>query len=64
MVHNWGGFLPTVSHGIVYDESGEVALPSSQRSQAWKKRAHRTDAECVYGYTPVGRHFYLVSLDC
>ena len=64
LVRNWGGLLPMVSHGMVYDESDEVALPSSQQSQAWKKRARGTDAECVYSYTPVGGHFYLVSLDC
>jgi hypothetical protein len=64
MVVNWGGLLPMVSHGVAFDESDELALPARERSEAWKKRAQRTDAECVYAHTPVGGHFYLVSLDC
>jgi hypothetical protein len=59
MVHNWGGLLLT-SHGVVYDESDEITLPKLKRSEAWNKRASRTDTECVYAYTPVGGHFYFV----
>lgn len=64
VVDDWGGVLPMVSHGLVYDESDEIIKPIEERSEAWKKRAGRTIAECVYGYTPIGGHFYLVSLDC
>ena len=64
VVYNWGGLLLMDSHGVAYDESDEIALPERERSEAWKKRAHRTDAECVIGDTPVGNHFYLVGLDC
>jgi hypothetical protein len=64
VVYNWGGLLLMVSHGVAFDESDEIALPKRERSEAWKKRAHRTDAECVIGDTPVGNHFYLVNLDC
>jgi len=62
-VDNWGGFL-SVSHGLVYDESDEITKPMAERSEAWKKRADRTEAECVYGYMPIGGHFYLVGFDC
>lgn len=64
VVYNWGGLLPMISHGVVFDESDEIALPKGERSDAWKKRADRSEVECVLAYTPVGGHFYLVSLDC
>lgn len=61
IVYNWGGqFLH--SRGIVYDESDEIA--STVKSEAWKKRAARTDLACPFGYTSLGDHFYFVSFDC
>jgi hypothetical protein len=64
MLQNWGGFFPVVSHGIVYDESDEITKPTAEQSEAWKKRTKPTDADCVYGHTPIGHHFYFVALDC
>jgi len=64
LVDDWGGFLSMVSRGLVYDESDEIARPATEQSEAWKKRTSRTLASCVYGYTPIGGHFYLVALDC
>jgi hypothetical protein len=63
LVDNWGGVF-IVSHGLVYDESDEIAKPDAERTEAWKKRASRTEAECVYGSTPIGGHFYFVGLHC
>jgi hypothetical protein len=63
IVDDWGGFSPG-SHGLVYDESDEITKPMAERSEAWRKRARRTEAECVYNYRPIGGHFYLVALDC
>jgi len=61
MVYNWGGaFLR--SSGVVYDQSDEIA--AEHPSDAWKKRADKTDLACPFGSTPIGHHFYFVSFDC
>jgi hypothetical protein len=64
LVDDWGGVLPMSSHGLVYDESDEITKPEAERSAAWKERVRGTEGECIYGGTPIGGHFYLVSLDC
>jgi hypothetical protein len=63
MFQDWGGFL-AVSRGVVYDASDEITRPATERSDAWKRRAALTDANCVYGYTPIFGHFYFVGHDC
>jgi len=61
IVYNWGGeFLH--SRGIVYDDSDEIA--STVKSEAWKKRAARTDLVCPFGFRSLGDHFYFVNFDC
>src|SRR5437868_1201080 len=57
VVWHWGGF--GVGHGVVYDESDEIALP--EQSAAWKKRVADTEVgACGAWGTPLGNHFYLV----
>src|SRR5205823_6932000 len=57
----WGGF--GVGHGVVYDESDEIALP--EQSAAWKMRVASTEVG-MFGaaMAPLGDHFYLVRRGC
>lgn len=58
---NWGGF--GTGHGVVYDESDEIAL--SEQSPAWKERVANTEVGmCGASGTPLGEHFYLVGTGC
>jgi hypothetical protein len=58
-VWHWGGF--GVGHGVVYDESDEIALPG--QSATWKKRVAATEVGvCGAGGVPLGDHFYLVRM--
>ena len=61
-VFGWGGFV--VGHGVVYDESDEIALPAAEQSAAWKARIAETELTCGAWGTPVGGHFYIVRIGC
>ena len=67
----WGGsgFLDASSdYWLVYDESGEIALPDEERSQAWKDRVypeHRlTDKRCATFASHLSGHYYSVVMHC
>ncbi len=62
IIFAWGGFV--VGHAAVYDESGEIMLPASERSAAWNKRAEGTELACGVWGEPVGGHFYIVRTGC
>jgi hypothetical protein len=63
-VFDWGGVM-IASHGVVYDESDEVALPPERQSRAWQARASRTTLSCEgYFVAPLGAHFYLGEFSC
>jgi hypothetical protein len=64
LVDDWGGPLPHVSRGLVYDETDEIAKPAGEQSEEWKDRVRGSEGQCIQGYTPIGGHFYLVALDC
>jgi hypothetical protein len=57
-------------HRIVYDESGEIALPEQERSQAWKARAERDrfyfsrDEKCLVVIRRLDGHYYSVAKRC
>jgi hypothetical protein len=67
---HWGdtGLAITASatYTIVFDESGQIALPSEQRSNGWRVRADRAeitsllDPEHLGGVRKLDEHFYLV----
>ncbi|SRR5260221_9327715 len=59
---DWGGFV--VGHGVVYDESDEIALPANEQSAAWKARIAETELACGVWGAPVGDHFYIVRIGC
>ena len=64
VIFDWGGWI-TMSNGVVYDESDEVALPAGQRSPAWKARANDTELNCsAYAVRAIGDHFYLADFIC
>jgi hypothetical protein len=68
---DWGvtGFLDAASYySLVYDESGQIALPDEERSQAWKDRVypeHRLlDEYCVTSADHLSGYFYSVVQHC
>jgi len=63
-VFPWAGFAGLADRVMVYEESGEVLLDESQRSQAWKKRAEKTDLACKFMAFPMEGHFYKVYVAC
>jgi hypothetical protein len=59
----------TSEYWLVYDESGEIALPDEERSQAWKDRANKeehyfTDERCVVETHHLSGHFYSIANHC
>lgn len=73
VIFDWGqmGMVPSTTHEfwLVYDESGEIALPEEQRSQAWKDKATRegsyfSDDRCVAKGYRLSGHYYFAELVC
>jgi hypothetical protein len=67
----WGvtGFLDAASYyWLVYDESGEIALPDEQRSQAWKDRVYPENRlvvrDCMTSTHHLSGHYYSMVMDC
>ena len=68
----WGvtGFLSaTTDYWLVYDESGEIALPDEERSQAWKNRVYPEhhfliDDHCVTSAYRLSGHYYSMKMGC
>jgi hypothetical protein len=51
-VFDWGG-MSFASHGLVYDESDQVALPRGRQSTDWVAKASHTELSCEgYGVFP------------
>jgi hypothetical protein len=66
---NVTGFLDQVSYyWLVYDESGEIALPDEERSQAWKDNVypahHLVDPHCLTSTQHMSGHYYIVVMHC
>ena len=68
---DWGAtglMLATTDYSLVYDESGEIALPDEKRSQAWKDRVypqeHWDAYHCVTSARHVIGHYYSVAIRC
>jgi hypothetical protein len=71
VLFDWGatGFmLATTDYSLVYDESGEIALPDEERSQAWKDRVYPQEHWDVYHCVTSARHlighYYSVAVRC
>jgi hypothetical protein len=67
----WGstGFLDAASYfWLVYDESGEIALPDEERSQVWKDRVypeHRfLDGHCLTSTRHLSGYYYSMVEHC
>jgi hypothetical protein len=58
----WGITADDALITLVYDESGEVALPAGNRSESWKRRAPASigDPSCTVGRHLRG-HFYIIA---
>ena len=73
MSFKWGaeGMVPSTTHEfwLVYDESGEIALPQEQRSQGWKDKAgsenpYFRDDQCVTTGSRLSGHYYSAEVSC
>jgi hypothetical protein len=63
-VFNWGGMI-WASHGLVYDESDEVALAPGKQSAHWLADPRLAELGCGnFGVQPLWSHYYLVSFPC
>jgi hypothetical protein len=63
-VFNWGG-MAFASHGLVYDESDEVALPPGRQSSTWRSNPNLAELACEgYAVDPLWSHYYLASFPC
>ena len=63
------GFLDVASYyWLVYDESGQIALPDEERSQPWKDKVypeHRlVDPHCLTSTQHMSGHYYIVVMHC
>jgi hypothetical protein len=63
------GILDVASYyWLVYDESGEIAVPDEERSQAWKDRVdpeyRLVDPHCLTSTQHMSGHYYLVVMHC
>jgi hypothetical protein len=68
---DWGatGFmLAPTDYSLVYDESGEIALPDEERSDAWRDKVnsqeHWERHHCVTSAYHLAGHYYSVAIDC
>jgi hypothetical protein len=63
-VFDWGG-MSFASHGLVYDETDQVALPRGRQSADWLAQAGHTELTCEgYGVRPLWDHYYLADFPC
>jgi hypothetical protein len=64
VVFDWGG-MSFASHGLVYDETDQVALPRGRQSADWLAQAGHTELSCEgYGVRPLWDHYYLADFPC
>jgi hypothetical protein len=64
VVFDWGG-MSFASHGLVYDETDQVALPRGRQSPDWLAKASRTELSCEgYGVQALWDHYYLADFPC
>ena len=68
---DWGAtgtVFAATDHSLVYDESGEIALPGEDRSQAWNDRVYAQEHWDVYHCVASARHltghYYSAIIDC
>jgi hypothetical protein len=64
VVFDWGG-MSFASHGLVYDETDQVALPRGRQSRDWLAQASHTELSCEgYGVRALWDHYYLADFPC
>jgi len=70
---DWGneGFVASAGsqYWLVYDESGEIALPVEERSQSWKERANKekryfSDEKCLAEAHRLSGDYYSAAMRC
>jgi hypothetical protein len=53
------------SRGLIYDETGQVALPKGRQSADWLAQASHSELSCEgYGVQSLWDHYYLASFPC
>jgi hypothetical protein len=64
VVFDWGG-MSFASHGLVYDETDQVALPKGSQSADWLAQARHSELSCEgYGVRALWDHYYLADFPC
>jgi hypothetical protein len=64
LVFDWGG-MSFASHGLVYDQADQIALPRGSQSPDWLAKASHTELSCEgYGVRALWDHYYLVDFPC
>jgi len=71
MFFDWGVtefMLAATEYSLVYDESGEIALPDEERSQAWNDRVYPQEHwdvnHCVTSARHLAGHYYSAEIRC
>jgi hypothetical protein len=73
VIFPWGAeglaVTATSEYWLVYDESGQIALPEKERSQDWKDRANKekgyfSDEKCLAEARRLSGHFYSAAMHC
>jgi hypothetical protein len=64
-----GSMFAASYHWLVYDESGEIALPDGKRTQAWKDRVSKdkvyvSDDRCLENTYRLSSHYYSMAIHC
>jgi hypothetical protein len=61
---DWGG-MSFASHGLIYDETDQVALPRGRQSADWLAQASHTELSGEgYGVRALWDHYYLADFPC
>ena len=60
----WSGWAGLGLISMIYDESDELLLDESKRSQAWKQRMKNTELGCAFMAHHMEGHFYKVHYQC
>jgi hypothetical protein len=59
----WDSFL-SVSYGVVYDETDEIAQEPEQRSAGWHGARPSSVLDCPADVRALGGHFYAAHISC
>jgi hypothetical protein len=59
----WGAFL-SISYGVVYDQTDEIAKEPEERSDGWSGSRASDVLDCPADVRALGGHFYAAHISC